>query len=304
LVPGDDYLQGLTTVPLAAAYGGPVLLVPPDGMREDVAAEIERLSPGQLFLVALPNARTIEKQLKALLPEATVTRIAGDDGYETAAAVAGALKSKLGTISKVVLAPSDSFLEAIVVSPLAAANGWPILLAPKRGDVPWVTTNAIKQLGAQSALVVGLDATLRLDAVETQAGTGALDTASLIVRYAADHGCDFTHTAIASGDTFPDALVAASYLSLDRGILIPATSGQIPSSLASILNANLADVRRLDFIALPELAEAMAVTRSPGNGDGGGTSVTTGTGPGATMSTVKASTTTTERGTKPSAGGW
>lgn len=304
LVPGDNYLQGLTAAPLAAAYDGPVLLLPPGGLRDDVAAEIERLAPEQLFLVALPDARSIEKQLKALLQETTVTRITGGDGYETAAAVADALKKRLGTISKIVLAPSDSFLEAIVVSPLAAANGWPILLAPKDEAIPWATRNAVEQLGAESALVVGLKAVLKLDTVETQAGTGAFDTASLIVRYAADHGCDFTHVAIASGDAFPEALLAASYLALDRGILIPATNGRIPPSLASLLDANLEAVRTLDFIALPELAGQMAVVRSSGNEGGGGSSATTGTGSTATTDTVTASTTTTERSTKPSAGGW
>lgn len=304
LVRGDDYGQGLSAGPLAAAYGGPVLLMPPGGLREDLSTELQRLAPTKIFLIALPRSRTLQNQLESLLEEVEVTRLAGDDVYETAALVAGEVQAKLGSISKVVLAPSDSFLEALVTWPLASANGWPILLAPTEGELPYATRQAIEKLDVTSALVVGLGTELELSDVESQAGSNSFDTAALVVKYAADHGCDFTHVAITTGDNFPEAMVTASYLALDKGILVPATDGRPPASLMSVLDGNLDDVRTLDIIALPALAKEMATNQSttPTTENSGASTATTepdATGTGAPSST------TTERNTpEPSAGGF
>ena len=136
LVPGEDYAQSMIVAPLAAAYKGAVLLVPPEGIREDLAREIARLAPTEVFLVGTPRPNTITRQLEETLKTPTVTRLIGEDPYETAALVAGAVKAKVGTITKVVVVPSDSFVEALSVAPLAAANGWPILLTPGRAWFP------------------------------------------------------------------------------------------------------------------------------------------------------------------------
>jgi putative cell wall-binding protein len=262
LVPGDDYAQGIAVAPLAAAYKAAVLLAPPDGIRDDLAQEIQRLAPSQVFLVAVPHATTVTEQLKSFLQEPTITRLAGGDEYETAALIGEQVKAKLGSMSKVVIVPSDSFVEGLAVAPLAAANGWPMLLCPSDGTVPRTTRNAITSLGATSALVIGLNADLNLDDVETQVGADSYDTAALVVGYAVTHGFSFTHIAIATGANFPDGLVTGAYLAHDRGILVLAKDGQPQGSLLAILNANLDDIRMLDFIALPELAKQMTVKRS------------------------------------------
>jgi putative cell wall-binding protein len=306
LVPGDDYAQGMIVAPLAAAYKGAVLLVPPEGIRDDLAAEITRLGPTEVFLVGVPRPNTITKQLQAVLKEPTVTRLIGEDPYETAALVAGAVKAKVGTVSKVVVVPSDSFVEALSVAPLAAANGWPILLTPRVGAVPRTTRNAIADLGVTSALVVGTDAELALDQVDRQVGADSFETAALVVRYAVTQGLTFTHTAIVTGTSFPDGLIAGSYLALDRGILILIKDGDQPGSLLSVLNANLDEVRVIDFIAVPELAKQMAAGRATGS-SGTASTTTTATGPngsGASGTSEPSTEGDTQTTIRPSAGGW
>ncbi len=306
LVPGDDHAQALAIAPLAAAYDGAVLLLPPDGIREDLANEIQRLAPAEVFLVATPRPSSITQQLGAILREPAVTRLIGGDAYETAALVADAVKAKVGAVSKVVVVPVESFIEGLTVAPLAAANGWPILLCPKDGPLPRATKNAIKNLEATSALLVGLDTEVALEQVETQLGADGYETASLVIRYAAAHGSTFTHTAIATGTNFPDGLVVGAYLALDRGILILAADDeQLPAPVLSLLNANLDDVRMLDFIALPALARQLAAKRPAGSSTTVGSgATTTATGSGATATSEPAGESQAQTTSRPSAGGW
>ena len=258
LAPGDDYAEAVCAAPLAVAYGAPVLLVPPEGIGTDLSTEIERLDPSEIFLVGVSRPSRVTSQLRDILKEPTVTRLTGDDRYETAALVAKQVKVKRGTVSKVVIAPSDSFAEAIAVAPLAAVKGWPILLSPQDGDPPATTTEAITELGATSALVVGTNAELTLTDVERQVGGDAYETAALIAEYAVAQGLSFAHTAIATGEDFPDGLAVGPYLALDKGILLLAKDGRLPSVMLSLFTANLAAIRTLDFIALPDLAKDMA----------------------------------------------
>jgi len=284
LVDGEEFAEAIPASPLAAAYGGPLLLVPPEGIRDDLSSEIERLQPTKIFLVSLPKPNTVTEQLEAILDDPEVTRLAGDDPYETAALVAREIAAKLETVSKVVIAPVDSFIEAIAVSPLAAARGWPILLANEDGDLPRAIRNVIEDLEVNAALVVGTTAEPSLENVETVAGATGYETAALIVKYAATHGSDFSHTAIATGDAFPDGLVAGSYLAADNGILLLATNGRLAAAMLSLFADNSKAIRTLDFIALPELAEQLAVSGTDTDSDSTQTTSRTGTsGTGTTV---------------------
>ena len=259
LVAGDDSVDALPVGPLAAAYGAPILLMPPEGLSSDLSAEITRLGPQEVFLVGISNPQTARGQLGEMLGSPAVTDLTGSDPYETAANIAMQVKTKLGGVSKVVIAPSDSFLEAIAVTPLASASGWPILLAPQQGELPGPTAKALADLQVTSALVVGTAVPLtEVSDVERRVGTDSLDTVALIVQYALEQGVTFQHTAIASGDDFPDGLVTESLLARTGGILLLTQEGRLPAQMQSLFDANRAAIRTLDFIALPSLAKAIA----------------------------------------------
>ncbi len=150
LVSGETYADALSVAPLAAAYGGPVLLTHSAALDEGTAAEITRLQPGKIFLVGLaaPVAAQVEAAFPGLAsaPEGIVA-LMGTDRYDTAALVAEQVKAKLGAVTGVVLAPGDSFADALSAAPLAAAQGWPILLTPAEGPVPAATVQALVALG-------------------------------------------------------------------------------------------------------------------------------------------------------------
>ncbi len=259
LAAGDTYSGAICAAPLAAAYGGPVLLVPSDGIGTELSKEIQRLNPSTVFLVGVSRPTHVRTQLKSILQGPTVTNLAGGTPYETAALVAAEVKTKLGTVTKVVVAPSDSFAEALAVAPLAAAKGWPILLSPKEGAVPKATSSAIKDLGATSALVVGTGAKLTLADVVSKVGKDSYETCALLAAYSAANGLSYAHTAIATGEDFPDGLAAAPYLALDKGILLLAKGNELSTPVLTVFNANSKAIRNLDFIGLRDLAKTMAV---------------------------------------------
>lgn len=272
LVGGEDFAKGISAGPLAAAYKGPILLVPTDGIREDLVDEIRRLDPSHVFLVGVSKPKTMTARLKEILEKPEVTSIAGNDVFETAALVAREIRTKHETVSKVVIAPVDSFVEAIAATPLAAAKGWPILLARENGDLPRITRNLIVDLEIDAALVVGTTTELSLAYVDRLKGAGGYETAALIAEYAASHGLEFTHTAIATGDSFPDGLVTGPCLAADNGMLLLATNGRLTPEMLSLFGENRKAIRTLDFIALPQLAQELAVS---GGSPAGSTTGTT-----------------------------
>ena len=260
LVPGDNYQQAMCSVPLAAAYAGPLLYLPPTGLRTDIKNEIKRLNPTQVFLINVNRSKTVATEIGELLEKPTVTRLTGNDAYDTAVLIAQKLAEKVDTIAKAVIVPSDSFVEAAAVSPLAGARHWPILLTRRDSDPPSATVQALKDLKIASALVVGTRTKVELVEVDTQIGATSHQTAALVAEYAADNGLDFAHTCLASGDEFPDPLAAAAYLALERGILLLAREGELPADTLTVFNAHAAEIRLLDIIALPALAKELGAS--------------------------------------------
>ena len=275
LIPGDDYSEGVGAAPLAVAHKGAVLIVPPDGLTDDLSAEIARLGPEKVFLVGLSRPNRITEQLQDILADPEVKVLQGDDPSETAALVAQEVAAEVGTVEKVVIVPSDSFADALAVAPLAAAQGWPILLAGADGELPRATTAAIEGLGVTSALVVGTVVDVNLDDVERQVGADSDETAALLVAYAIEQGMNFEHVVIASGSSFPEALVAGAYVALDKAILLLAKDGALPAEIRDLLDANMEDVRLLDILALPQLAKEFKGTTTTTGAEGSPTTTTT-----------------------------
>lgn len=277
LVPGDDHARAICAVPLAAAYGGTVLITPSDGLTTELAAEIERLSPTEVFLVGVARPSRLTNQVQEILADANIKSLGGDDAYQTAALVAAQIKEKLGQVPKVVVVPATGVTDGLAIAPLAGAGGWPILFAREDGSLPRTTTRAISDLEATSALVVGTRAEIDLDDVERQVGASSDETVALVIQYALSQGMSFAHTAITTGDIFPDGVAASCYLARDKGMLLLARDGQLPSELQALYDQHKSDIRTIDFIALPGLANALkaagsTTTTEAGNGT---TTVTT-----------------------------
>ena len=153
----------------------------------------------------------------ALLPavpasaeESTVERIAGEDRYATAEAVAEMLHPD--TASTAVVAAGTTFADALPAGVAAAALDAPLLLASV-DDVP---VGIIRRLGVEEVLVVGGTAALPTSVVTRLEETGASvrriagdDRFETSRRLAAVATPDATRTFRAPGESFATALVAA-----------------------------------------------------------------------------------------------
>ncbi len=251
LAKGDDFPDALAAAPLAVAYGGPVILTPSWGLTSAVENELKRLDPTTVIFIGLPA--NVKTELVAVLPTATVKSFVGTDRYHTAALLAAELKTKRGSVVRVVLTAGDKFPDALSVAPLAAKKGWAIILTPQAGPLPDVSRDAIQDLGVTRALIVGTY--VQPPAVVTQkvskVGADRYHTSALVGEYAKLVGLSYAHLAVATGENYPDALVVGPYLAKDGGILLLTMPNGVPATIQAALIINRDEVEHVVFPGLP-----------------------------------------------------
>ena len=121
LAPGETFQEALCGAPLAAAYGGPVLLTPGVGLNNAVGDEIVRLAPRYVICIGLSD--TIAAAVQAALGgNATVITIRGTTVYDMSYRVAKALEARMGDLSSAtaVITRGDLFPDAIACRLLPA----------------------------------------------------------------------------------------------------------------------------------------------------------------------------------------
>jgi putative cell wall-binding protein len=261
LAPGETFQEALCGAPLASAYGGPVLLNPKTGIRKDVMSEIRRLAPQSVFVIGYSTA--IVTAIRAALPGITVTPINGTSVYDMSYRVAKALGAKVGDLSAAtaVITIGTNFPDALGVAPLTCFNEWPILLTEPatklNPNLPLhaKAAQALSELGITRTIKVGTYAPLPPGVTYSNlSGANRYVTNVNVASWArANAGLTFTHTAIATGDKFPDALAAGPYLAKDGGILLLSPLlGPLPVPIGEVITANAASVQHFTFIAMVE----------------------------------------------------
>lgn len=145
------------------------------------------------------------------------SRISGSDRVETSIKIA----EKFNKAESVILATGDNYADALVASPLAYELKSPILL--NRGkSLDKRVLKEIKDLQAKNVIIVGgnnsvsesIESTLKNSGLEVSRinGSNRYDTSAKIAeKYKEKTGAD--KVVIASGENFPDALVAGPYAS-------------------------------------------------------------------------------------------
>jgi predicted nuclease of predicted toxin-antitoxin system len=260
LAPGETFPEALCGAPLAAAWGGPVLLTYQAALANNVRAELQRLAPAQVYCIGLST--TAVDAVVAALPAATVTPITGADVYDMSSSVANALAAKVGTgtmpDATAIITVGTNFPDAIGVSPLACSKLWPIFLTDKADGsaVHPSTAEALANLDITKALKVGTYAALPdgVTGVANLSGTDRYYTDANVATWSiANAGLTFTHTGFATGDKFPDALASGPYLAKDDGILLLSPlNGPLPAVIAGVIITNAAAVQHVTFIACIE----------------------------------------------------
>ncbi|MCU1463309.1 MAG: hypothetical protein JWO37_3384 [Acidimicrobiales bacterium] len=264
------FADALSGGPAAARSGGPMLLTATDALPAATTAELQRLAPKRIVVLGGPAAVSpvVEGALGAIAP---VSRLAGADRYETAAAVSAAtFAAGVGTAY---VATGENFADALSGGPAAAKTGSPMLLTAT-GSVPAATTTELQRLapkrivvlGGTSAVTAAVVTSLQSIAPVTRlAGDTRYSTAAAVS--AATFAAGTATAYVATGETFADALVGGPAAARQGGpmILTPASGPPVAVKLeiSRLLPAHVVVVGTTASVPAAAIA---AVTEATGAG--------------------------------------
>mgnify|MGYP001090926860 CR=1 FL=1 len=153
LASGEDYADGLAAAALAGSTHEPLMLTKGNSLPASVAAQLARLKPREVVIVGGASAvsNAVLNQAATYATTGQATRLAGEDRYQTAAAVAREFPS---TVDSVYLASGVHHADALVVSALAAREETAVVLTPRNAAAAG-TLDAMDYLAPGTLAVVG-----------------------------------------------------------------------------------------------------------------------------------------------------
>ncbi|MGA1162723.1 MAG: cell wall-binding repeat-containing protein [Ilumatobacteraceae bacterium] len=161
---GSSQVDALSIAPAAFALADPLLLATPAGIDAETLTAItewwESHPNGRVVLVGGTTVLSpvVDQQLFALgVPEAQVTRLAGENRYATSALAVEWIKTNVTGFNSgsVGLASGKSPIDSLTSAPFLAGNSLrsPLLLVPPCGTIPDVTKTAL--LSTTKQIVIG-----------------------------------------------------------------------------------------------------------------------------------------------------
>ena len=153
LVSGRTFADAVSAGPAAARDGGPVLLTDPVTLPAATATELSRLAPSRVVIVGGVGAVSaeVEAAVRAVVPAATVERLAGADRYATSAAVSATFAP--GAAAAFV-ATGTNFPDALAGGAAAGAIGGPMILTTG-GALPTSVSGELVRLAPRRAIILG-----------------------------------------------------------------------------------------------------------------------------------------------------
>ncbi|MCH3964255.1 MAG: cell wall-binding repeat-containing protein [Clostridium sp.] len=220
LANGENYPDALSAAPLAKKYDAPILLTGAGTLSPYTSSELTRLNVKNVFIVGGKGvvSQSIEDSLAAR--NIKVTRIGGDDRYETALKVA----AKVGKSGEVALVNGNDFRDGMTIASIAALKEMPIILTGGN----YMPASVKKYLGNGSKMdqiyVVGDSNTISDSVINglsnvKRIGSGNSYSKNVGVIQAFQNEVDTGTLYIASARDFPDSLGASA--------LAPKTSSPI-----------------------------------------------------------------------------
>jgi putative cell wall-binding protein len=224
---GENFPDALAAASLAGANAAaPIILTQTNAYTGEAKTALAALKGKGVAAVTIVGGTSavsdaVETAIKG--DGFTTSRIAGDDRFETAAAIASAANTKsaaapIGGLKAALIATGSNYPDALAGGPAAYANKLPLLLV--NNTVPTDTANAISTLGIKKVYILGGTSAVS-SAVEASlvqatgnpatrlAGTDRFSTATAIGDFEqATLAFPVTSAILATGINFPDALAA------------------------------------------------------------------------------------------------
>ncbi|MGB5951344.1 MAG: cell wall-binding repeat-containing protein [Ornithinimicrobium sp.] len=220
-----------------AGAAAPVLLAKTETLPAPTVSALEALDPDDIVIVGGETRINADVET-ALEAYGDVTRLAGDNRYETSAAVAATFPSGLPIVY---VATGEDFPDALVGGAVAGSSGAPILLTA--GDeLSGPTAQALADLAPQTVVVFGgpnavsdttVDAITALVPQTSRVfGDNRYKTAAAISQA---FPADLDTAYIATGNNYPDALTGSALAGF-QGVPLLLTDAELPEATALALD--------------------------------------------------------------------
>ena len=287
---GVSLVDSISVAGLAGYVDAPILLTPTDSLHGGVADFIEDYGVSTVYVLggSAAVADSVVASIEGLSASLQVTRIAGDDRYATAAAIASMIDAEsswCGTdaVSAVLInGSSDSMAFGVAAQTIAYRLQLPVLMTAT-DELPdataeFITANDVEHVqivggtGTVSAGVASALTTLGVDTVARVEGDSA-SAVSVALAQMAGNGCGdslglVSNNMVALVRGNPDGVVAAPVLasSLAGGFLVsPLVVGDsLPASVSDYLAATPkavgADKLNLGIVAIGGTAAVSEAT--------------------------------------------
>ena len=205
MVSGVQWTDSVVAASVAGRFDAPVLMTPPDELRDDALAWLTDVGASRIFVVSAdppdsdPTVKTAVTD--ALWSEGlSVERVSGNDQYRTGVAAARQIGGA-GDLAQfgptAIIASGEVFADALVAGPVAARNTLPLLLTPKAGlhpDVAEYLTDAgisrVVLMGGTGALSADVQTGIEALGITVNRMSGAtrFETATMFGEFAARYG--------------------------------------------------------------------------------------------------------------------
>lgn len=250
----DQFSDALAAAPLSKKLDAPILMTASSTLDERTLAEIRELSARNVYIVGGTAAVSQGIQDSLSSKGFNVTRIAGAQGYDTAALISSSVG--IDATHTVYLANGHAIPDAIAISAFAAEQGNPILLTD-RDQLPSSTIQALTQLNASNVVLLGgagvignsVENELRAKySVKRWGGYDRYDTQNVIFQNLLNTQAPQSPLYFASGlvrqddvnsgKPYADALLTATLAAKTGGFVAMVPQNNLPSSLNYFLLFN------------------------------------------------------------------
>ncbi|MCL2486528.1 MAG: cell wall-binding repeat-containing protein [Oscillospiraceae bacterium] len=157
LASGRNFPDALTGGPLAAMLDAPILLTGGESLELAVNLRLAEMYAQNVYILGgtASVSESIEQQLRGY--GLKVERLAGDDRYETSAAIAEKMDRLRGKAPDTIfVADSAGFADAISVTPVAALMKSPIIITPSSSPgFAAASQNYAAGCGTKNAVIIG-----------------------------------------------------------------------------------------------------------------------------------------------------
>lgn len=151
LARSDNIADALAGIPLAFKLDAPLLLTNTNTIPIETKKALSQLDPKYIYILGGTGAisESVEQELESCY---SIIRIAGKSRYDTAAKIAELVSPKI--TDTVVIVNGDNWPDALAVAPIAASNGFPILLNGS-DYLHSITRDTLTLLAPEKVIIVG-----------------------------------------------------------------------------------------------------------------------------------------------------